>query len=126
MVDTARAPLREDCGKLLSSPVEGARMKYQYFVALLLIAVLSAGMFAAGFAAQKYKPAAYRIRTIFRRTNPDEVREFLERQYSRDAVGVPLDKTLDTALLPVAISGVRISDPLSRSQDSRRYRCCQR
>ena len=85
-------------------------MKYQYFVALLLIAVLSAGMFAAGFAAQKYKPAAYRIRTIFRRTNPDEVREFLERQYSRDAVGVPLDKTLDTALLPVAISGVRISD----------------
>jgi cytochrome c2 len=87
-------------------------MRHRFLIALLLLVlvVISAGMFAAGFVAQKYKPVAYRIGKIFSRTNPDDIRKFLAGQYSRDAEGVPLDKSLDTALLPVAITGVRVSD----------------
>ena len=85
-------------------------MTYRTFIALLLIAALSAGMFGAGFVAHKYKPVAYRIGRILNRTSPDDIRKFLAKQYSRDAESVPLDKSLDTALLPVTITGVRVSD----------------
>ena len=86
-------------------------MRHRYLIALLLLlVVLSAGMFAAGFVAQKYKPVAYRIGKMFSRADPGDIQAFLARQYSRDAEGVSLDKSLDTALLPLAITGVRISD----------------
>ena len=73
-------------------------MTYRPFIALLLIAALSAGMFGAGFVAHKYKPVAYRIGRIFNRTSPDDIREFLAKQYSRDAESVPLDKSLEYRL----------------------------
>jgi hypothetical protein len=79
------------------------------FRSLLLLAAVAACAFAIGTGAHRIEAAAYgRLRTLF--TSDREIRDFLARQYVSDAVAVPLDKNIDTALLPLDVTGVRQSD----------------
>jgi hypothetical protein len=81
------------------------------FRSLLLLTAVAACAFAIGIGAHRIEAAAYgRLRALF--TSDREVRDFLARQYVSDAVAVPLDKNIDTALLPLDVTGLRLSDYL--------------
>ena len=78
---------------------------------LLLLAAVAACAFSIGMGAHRIEAGAYsHLGALF--TSDREVRDFLARQYVSDAVAVPLDKNIDTALLPLDVTGLRLSDYL--------------
>ena len=79
------------------------------FRSLLLLAGVAACAFSIGIGAHRIEAAAYsHLGALF--TSDREIRDFLGRQYVSDAVAVPLDKNIDTALLPLDVTGVRLSE----------------
>ena len=81
------------------------------FRSLLLLAAVAACAFSIGIGAHRIEASAYsRLGALF--TSDREVRDFLARQYVSDAVAVPLDKNIDTALLPLDVTGLRLSGTL--------------
>ena len=82
------------------------RLSKRAFQLLLLVAV-----FMLGFEAHNHEAGAYgRIEALMRRVSDDAVHKFIARQYSSDTSDVPIDKLIDTALLPIDITGIRLSD----------------
>jgi hypothetical protein len=97
----ARAPPYQQRG--------GGGVHMSSFRSLLLLAAVAACAFSIGIGAHRIEAGAYgRLGALF--TSDREVRNFLARQYVSDAVAVPLDKSIDTALLPLDVTGLRLSD----------------
>jgi aldose sugar dehydrogenase len=89
-----------------------SRMGWRSTLALIVVA---SAMFVFGFTFQKYKYFPFsQLRNLSRniagQPNPLEV---LSQQYSRDTEKVPLDRNIDTGLLPLKIRGIRLSDHFS-------------
>lgn len=93
-------------------------MKPSFFRLTALITMLAFGIFALGAAFHKYRPFPYDLvktaladvgRHIDRKDAPDYSQR-LSRQYTRDFDKVIQDKDIDTALLPLRVKGVRISE----------------
>ena len=83
----------------------------------LLTAFIAALMFALGFAMHKYRRSFYVQTEYFIMTEWNKIKgrnidlkEFLSRQYSYDINRISLERDIDTALLPIQITGTRLSD----------------
>jgi len=83
----------------------------------LLLVLLPLGTFALGLTMQKYRYFPYHQITVLAQMVTNNLRsayatpdKLLSRQYSRDSGGTPLDRDLDTALLPLKVKGIRLSE----------------
>jgi cytochrome c2 len=78
----------------------------------LAFIVVATAMFVFGFTFEKYKYFPFsQLRSLGKNvTGRADPTEILSRQYSRDAEKAPLDRRIDTGLLPLKINGVRLSD----------------
>ena len=78
-----------------------------------LVVLLAFGMFVLGAAFDRYRFFPYQlVRTAVSEVNRQFInsKEALSRQYSLDIDKVAQDRDIDTALLPLKIKGVRISE----------------
>ena len=78
-----------------------------------LVILLAFGMFALGAAFHKYRFFPYNLVKIAVSEVKRQVinpKQMLSRLYSRDIAKVVQDRDIDTALLPLKIKGVRISE----------------
>ena len=82
---------------------------WRYTLALIVVA---SALFVFGFTFQKYKYFPFsQLRNLEKNIagQPDPS-EILSQQYSRDTQRAPLDRSIDTGLLPLKIKGIRLSD----------------
>ena len=78
----------------------------------LAFVVVATAMFIVGLTFQKYKYFPFsQLRNLERNiAGQSDPSKILAQQYSHDAERAPLERSLDTGLLPLKITGVRLSD----------------
>jgi cytochrome c2 len=94
----------------------GASRKVNALMRKLLVVALSMAMVAMGLLLGKYKPFPYYQVVALYRTilinlgGQNSVEAELSKQYSRDTDRIPLDRLIDSGLLPLKITGARLSE----------------
>lgn len=77
----------------------------------LVLTLFAFLMFELGLAARKYDPFPYpQLRSLKNKFARSESVELLSRQYSSDPRKVAMDRNIESALLPLKVGGIRVSD----------------
>src|SRR5689334_10961299 len=88
-------------------------MKAPFLRPSILLVLLTLSMFVLGAAFQKYRFFPYELirSATLEVTRPHaDADKVLSREYSRDVHKVAMERNVDTALLPLKVKGVRISE----------------